>query len=430
MSVSSGRTSVSNLKGPNSLFDSIRTNQLSNINSKSSITVQYSFKSSSFFPTNFLSSQPQFHTQVDLSVRNFPCLLFLHGTNPGGFDVSRWMAGGIAQAQNVFDPNSRYSALNLKDLDDIDFKKVKSNKLLNNQLEDSIDVNDGYNYFDMFGPGFYNSKIGSVGDYDLSENLVPLGLLNVSRPGYLESSLTVEDSFYAEALAIIRLLDNLSIRSVRIVAHSTAALLALEMAAMPQFRDRVRSIVMIDPVLNTSEYDLNKMKWKLGPLPSFIKNRYLYYANIRNGYDSKQYLNFIRDTCGDLAVNEMYSDLALYKLYSSVGVLFSNCEQRKAGVHSDIIKLYKFLKNEANAHQFWKLVNSPIYCISTSNTSEEFEKQEFSNDSIYLEELRKSALLNVQSKIVEYSRVYGGGSLLYPLGQVSNLILEFLRKHR
>ncbi|OMJ21040.1 hypothetical protein AYI69_g623 [Smittium culicis] len=434
MSISSGRSSVSNLKGPSKLFDQIRANQLEHFNYKSSMTIQYSFKSSSFFPSDFLSPQPQFHSQVDLSVRNFPCILFLHGSNPGGFDASRWMAAGLAQAQNVFDPMSRYSALNLSDFYSVNSHKTHHSNSLHNtnkasQTIDAPESSNDYNYFDMFEPGIYNNSGDFSSESGSYSNSVPLGFLNISRPGYLESTLTVEDTFYAESLAIIRLLDNLSIRSVRIVAHSTAALLALEMASMPQFRDRVRSVAMIDPVLSFSDFDLKKMKWNSDIIPSFIKNRYLYYSHLRNGPESSQFTEFIRKICGGLAVNEMNSDLALKNLYKNVGVLFSSNELRNSGIESDMIKMYKFKLNEPETRQHWKLTNAPICCISTSSSQDEYNSLAFNESSTILEEQRKSALLNVQSKDIEYNRIYGGGSLLYPLGEVSNVVLQFLRKH-
>ncbi|PVU94491.1 hypothetical protein BB559_002990 [Furculomyces boomerangus] len=415
MSISAGQLSETT-KGPLSIKEILRASKLTRLIPGSSISMQYSFKSSSFFPSKFLVPVPQFQPQMDLSVRNLPCVLFLHGTFPGGFDVSRWMAAGLAQSHNIWDPISRYSALNLFNVDyteSTSYGSKNNDNLENDQSKFESDQSKQTNH------GYDNMSI---------YHRPPLGILNISRPGYLESSLTIEDTFMSEALAIIRLINGLSIRSVRIVAHGTSALLAMELASLLQFRDKVRSIVLIDPLLSSSSKLLDRIDTPLSHMPSFIKNWY-YYGWAKQGMDSPQFRNFVSEVCGPLGTEEMFSDLGLSTLYKHLGVLFSRNENRKSGIKSDYIKLESFTKNESEVKQQWNLVKAPILCISTSSTIEEYKSNEFNNQSLVLEEERRAALLNTQSKTQKFERVIGGGRLLYPLGEVSNRVLEFLNQY-
>ncbi|OMH85154.1 hypothetical protein AX774_g1297 [Zancudomyces culisetae] len=387
-------------------------------NNSSVSTIQYSLTNSMFYPDVFLSPQPRFNSQLDLSTRNLPCVLFLHGSHPGGFDTSRFMASGFAHASNT--------------------------KLL---------ATDGY------GMG--------------GNNLVPFSLLNVSRPGYLESSLNFDNTFNSEALGLIRLLDKLSIKSIRIVALDSSSLLAMELASIPYFRERVKSLVLINPITSFNPYSDYLKFIKLLFAPSIIQNLKTYYGSYRNArnYHKKGTYSLLNDKaqskahqdhelggndentsktllkrkrffsshspdnntyesrisklvslhCGELAATEMHSDNFLYHNYLNLPVLFSQNESRKLGIKSDFIKLGHFFDDSAAVKRQWKFIKSPICCITTSTAGATNEQI-----NTNIEKVKLSILNNVQSNTVEFHHVKGGGVSLYPLSRVSNIALEFV----
>ncbi|PVU94623.1 hypothetical protein BB561_002400 [Smittium simulii] len=405
------------------ILDTLKANRKDFLASNaSSVSIQYSFKHSSFSSSNFLSAEPQFQPKLDLSVRNLPCILFLHGSTPGGFDMSRWMASGVAQIHNIWDPVSKYSALNLFDTNLTNLGAISSSS----QAQISQTPNK-YDYFKSFKPGYSNNQTNAHTFQDQLPQFFPLGLLCISRPGYLESTPSIENTFHSEALSIIRLLDNLSIRSIRIVAHGLSALVAMDLASLPNFRDRVQGIALIDPILTNSKAHTN-MLYKSKLIPSFIKNRY-YYSKIKKGPESPEFKNFIAEACGPLAKEEMDSDIGMSTLYEYLGLLFSSYECRNQGVESDKSKLAHFFNNYSQIRKQWTFINSPILVANTSSTLDEYNYNKFNSESEYLEEQQRSVLLNTGSSALQFKRILGGGGLLYPVGEVSTVILDFLRNH-
>ncbi|PVV02312.1 hypothetical protein BB560_003241 [Smittium megazygosporum] len=422
MSVSSGKPCKhSNI--PDSIFHSWRSEEIASANKDSTaLTIQYSFKPSSYFSLRFMNSTPQFHPHMDLSARNLPCLLFLHGSTPGGFDVSRWMASGISQIQSIWDPVSRYSALNVLDTSTGAFCEQGGSK--EEQTQSSASK---YDYFNIFNPTILEAASDPAKSPEKTRHFTALGMLNTSRPGYLNSSLTIEDTFHSEALSVLRLLNSLSIRSIRIIAHDTGALTAMELASLPQFKDRVRSLVLIDPVLSDPRSKIFALRKSL-LVPSFLKNRY-FYSKIKSGYDSKEFKNFVKEECGPLALEEMSSCTEMEMLYKYLGVLYSRNENRNPGIKSDLIKLLHFAANESQIRRQWNFVSSPTLVISTSSTKDEFTLNEFNSNSEILLEQRKSALLNVGSRTLKFARVCGGGKTMFPIGEISKTTLDFLNSY-
>ncbi|KAJ1983196.1 hypothetical protein H4R33_004850 [Dimargaris cristalligena] len=180
--------------------------------SSSTVRIQYTFDASHHFPHPFLSIHPQFTTAVDPRLRTLPrILLILHGTYPaGGYDVARWYAAGIAQAAtNLAEETALGSAsTNLPDPSP--------------SLPDSQRIS----------PHHYSA---------------PLGLLALSRPGYLGSSaLAHHPTFEQEAALIQQFLNMQGIARVSILGIGTGAQVALHLRhQQPNTVDR---LILVDPV--------------------------------------------------------------------------------------------------------------------------------------------------------------------------------------
>ncbi|KAJ1934803.1 hypothetical protein EC988_008688, partial [Linderina pennispora] len=219
-----------------------RMNQRFAVESRhATVTIQYAFDSTSSFPQPFLASTPRFHSSFEPSLRHLPCILLLHGNEPGGFDVARWMAGGISHAHQLMNPLmpskfGSYSVYNVQEFGGTF-----------NQFEGGLEDE----------PMYTRVKTEKVGETEPKrsraryvEPAPPLSLLSLSRPGYLETSSSHTPTFASQATAIARLVENLRVPSVHIIAHQVAGPIALEIAALSGFRQRVRSVSLIDPHLS------------------------------------------------------------------------------------------------------------------------------------------------------------------------------------
>ncbi|KAJ1672511.1 hypothetical protein EV182_007037, partial [Spiromyces aspiralis] len=225
----------------------------------------------------------------------------------------------------------------------------------------------------------------------------PLGLLSISRPGYLSSTMTWENTFQDEAQSIIRLLGNLGIHSVGIVAHGVAAPVALELASLPLFRDRVKSLAMIDPVIMPTRIQIQAMRTQSALWPEWLRTWVAYKTYARNVHD-KAFLQGISELAGPAAASEILDDPFLAELYSGVGVFFTSYNARRTGIRADVEKLHQ-LVHDSDKRRRWSTVSAPILCITTSRTRSEAERGEFSKDTLIREELNKASLMLTQSKV-------------------------------
>ncbi|KAJ2631603.1 hypothetical protein IW137_004797, partial [Coemansia sp. RSA 1287] len=138
-------------------------------------TLQYAFDSTLNFPEPFLDDAPQFSTAFEPSLSHLPCVLFLHGSDPGGFDVARWVAGGLSHVHKLRNPlmPSRfgsYSVYNVQERGD----RSGATETIHLQ-QDS----------EQAAP--------------FAVPMPPLGMLSISRPGYLESTPVHTPTFQAQA---------------------------------------------------------------------------------------------------------------------------------------------------------------------------------------------------------------------------------------
>ncbi|KAJ2475754.1 hypothetical protein IWW47_006446, partial [Coemansia sp. RSA 2052] len=136
-------------------------------------TIQYAFDCTSNFPQPFLSESPRFDSSFDPSLRHLPCVLFLHGNDPGGFDVARWMAGGFSHVHQLrnplmpgqFEPFSEYG---------VQERLSANSKAPPYARLGREDASDG--------------RFSTESQPRFASPMPPLSLLSLSRPGYLESS--------------------------------------------------------------------------------------------------------------------------------------------------------------------------------------------------------------------------------------------------
>ncbi|KAJ2572013.1 hypothetical protein IW140_001053 [Coemansia sp. RSA 1813] len=348
------------------------------------------------------------------SLRHLPCILFLHSDDPGGFDVARWMAGGMSRAQQLCNPlmPSRFGTYSV-------YNVQERSKL-------HTDISN-------YDRTAYESNIASVRENEMHVNewsqpsftipTPPFSLLSISRPGYLESSPLYTPTFLAQATAISQLVDNLRAPALHIVAHKTSAPIALEMAGLPEFRKRIRSICLIDPQLvpHTRIQSLSGQLQLLGP--EWARTRAAYNALARSANDS-YFRHAVSEICGTESLIEIDDDPAMAQLYEGIGVFFTHWNLRKPGMLRDILTLKRLDRSS------WNSVTTPILCLTgipqpfdgTSRASE-------MEDHMAAEESAQAALGDVRSKL-EFARVYGSGKLLFPLGRVSKTCLDFIYKHK
>ncbi|PIA14413.1 hypothetical protein COEREDRAFT_93886 [Coemansia reversa NRRL 1564] len=248
----------------------------------------------------------------------------------------------------------------------------------------------------------------------------PLGMLSISRPGYLESSPSPSPTFFAQAATIVRLVESLRIPSVHIIAHSMAAPIALEMAGLAGFRRRVRSISLIDPQL-TPPSRAQRLAERIGMLgPEWARTRAAYNALARTA-DDKYFLQAVSEICGTESTAEIKDDPAMARLYEGIGVFFSHWGSRKPGILADSLMWHKLDRHS------WGLVQVPILCITSSTQAHCSSAVSFS-EAAAKEEAARAALVNTRSN-PEFARIYGAGRLLFPLAKVSQMCLGFIYSH-
>lgn len=124
---------------------------------------------------------------------------------------------------------------------------------------------------------------GGPGGYDQSlligENLPGFTILGVSRPGYLQTPLSVGRTAEEQADAMIALLDYLGIRKVAVIGFSAGSTVAFQMAV--RHPHRISACVLEStgaPASDQIEYDLLHFILKANLVPDFI-SRVLYREN-------------------------------------------------------------------------------------------------------------------------------------------------------
>ncbi|KAJ2722576.1 hypothetical protein GGI07_003219 [Coemansia sp. Benny D115] len=378
-------------------------------------TIQYSFESTSNFPRPFLTDTPRFHSSFDPSLRHLPCVLFLHGNNPGGFDVSRWVAGGLShvhQLRNPFMPGQfgSYSVFNLQERPRFDGGYSGADGATPERLRRSPDAeNDGLTYTAAPRSRF-------------AQPMPPLGLLSISRPGYLESSLSSSPTLSSQATAIVQLVENLRVPSIHIIAHGVAAPIALEIASLAGFRNRVRSVVLIDATL-TAPKRSQQLSERLNLLgPEWVRTRAAYNELARPAEDD-YFRQVVSSICGSESIKELNDDPAMSQLYEGLGVFFTNWNARKPGILADVLMWDSYDRKS------WSMVKAPLLSISSS-TSEYVVDGGLNDDKEIQakEDAARAALVTTRSK-PEFARLYGSGSTLFPLARVSKMCLDFIYKH-
>ncbi|KAJ1997409.1 hypothetical protein H4R26_005840, partial [Coemansia thaxteri] len=250
----------------------------------------------------------------------------------------------------------------------------------------------------------------------------PLGLLSLSRPGYLESSPSPAPTFLAHASAIAQLVENLRVPSVHIVAHKVAAPVALEMAGLAGFRKRIRSVSLIDPQLAAPSKS-QRLSERLSLLgPEWARTRAAYNALARSASDA-YFRQVISEICGVESISEIQDDPAMAQLYERIGVFFTHWNSRKPGVLADIVMWDRLDRRT------WGLVKAPILCITGTSRPYSHKGSEFAKADVAREEAAKAALVNTRSK-PEFARMYGSGRMLFPLSRASKLCLDFIYRHQ
>ncbi|KAJ2344925.1 hypothetical protein GGH91_002702 [Coemansia sp. RSA 2671] len=327
-------------------------------------TIQYAFDCTSNFPQPFLSELPRFDSSFDPSLRHLPCILFLHGNDPGGFDVARWMAAGISHVHQLRNP------------------------LMPGQFE-------------------------SFTEYGVKERMN----LNTDT----ESSSSPAPTFLAHATAAAQLVENLRVPSIHIVAHKVAAPIALEMAGMAGFRNRIRSITLIDPQL-TAPGRTQRLAERLSMLgPEWARTRAAYNALARAASDD-YFRQAISEMCGPESLLELQDDPGMAQLYERIGVFFTHWNSRKPGVLADILMWDKLDRRN------WGLVKAPILCVTGSTQPYSQENYKLDKADQAREEAARAALVSTRSK-PEFVHMYGSGRVLFPLSRASKLCLDFIYRH-
>ncbi|KAJ2880668.1 hypothetical protein FB639_002783, partial [Coemansia asiatica] len=379
-------------------------------NVDSTATIQYAFDSTSNFPRPFLNDTPRFHSSFDPSIRHLPCVLFLHGSDPGGFDVARWMAGGLSHVHQLRNPLmpgqfGTYSVYNVQQ---------RSQSYSDAPALDLADpawprVSSGLSTGEAAASQSPRSRF--------SEPMPPLGLLSLSRPGYLEStSIDAYTTLSAQAASITQLVENLRVPSLHIIAHGVAALVALEMASLAGFRNRVRSISLIDGQLSPPKRS-QRLSERLALMgPEWARTRAAYNALARTATDD-YFKQMISEIFGAESVAEIEDDPAMARLYEGVGVFFTHWNMRKPGVLSDLL-MWDRLDRKT-----WSMVKAPILSITSTRQPYAGRDDEFSREAQTKEDLVRAALVSTRSK-PEFARLFGSGKMLYPLARVSKMCLD------
>lgn len=371
-------------------------------------TIQYTFDSTSNFPYPFLTDTPRFDSSFEPSLRHLPCTLILHGSDPGGFDVARWIAGGIShvhQLRNPLMPSQfgSYSVYNVQE-------RMRLGK------GDYI-YNDNLNTFNRHSAT--NARVRP----QFAVPMPPLSLLSPSRPGYLESTSTHVPTFQAQATVIAQLVENLRVPSLHIIAHKAAAPVALELAGLAGFRRRIHSVCLIDPQLSSLSKS-QRLGERLNLLgPEWARTRAAYNALARAASDP-YFQKVVSELCGTESLLEIKDDPAMAQLYERIGVFFTHWNSRKPGVLADVLMWDKADRKS------WGSVKSPILCLTSS--SQQYTRrspQKLAKDDLAREEAAKIALASTRSTI-EFVHMYGSGRTLFPLGRASKMCLDFIYKNQ
>ncbi|KAJ1964525.1 hypothetical protein GGI12_001370 [Dipsacomyces acuminosporus] len=392
-------------------------------------TIQYNFDSTSNFPQPFLADSPRFHSSFEPSLRHLPCILFLHGNEPGGFDVARWMAGGISHAHQLCNPLmpsqfGSYSVFNVQNTNG-------SQQYVHLSGTYEGDTQPAYTRVVLDRDS--KEKDGSSRNNNVHTKrkrtrprftvpAPPLGLLSLSRPGYLESSTSHTPTFLAQATAIAQLVENLGLPSVHVIAHQIAAPIALEMAGLAGFKQRVRSVSLIDPQLSPPGRS-RRLSERLSLLgPEWARTRAAYNALARSSSDA-YFQQVVSEICGTESIAEIKDDPALARLYEEIGVFFTHWNSRKPGVLTDILMWDEFDRKA------WSLVKAPVLCITSTALPDSGEDVLFTESDAAREEEAKAALMSLRGE-PEFARIAGSGRMLFPLGRVSDICLDFVYKHQ
>ncbi|KAJ2774741.1 hypothetical protein IWQ56_000446 [Coemansia nantahalensis] len=351
---------------------------------RATATLQYAFDSTLNFPEPFLTASPRFNSSFDPGLRHLPCVLFLHGNNPGGFDVARWFAGGLAHVHRLRNPlmPSRFGTYSV------------------------------YNVQER--PGQQQQQQQQQQEPPFAVPMPPLGVLSISRPGYLESSPPHSPTFLAQAATAARLVESLCIPSVHVVAHTVAAPIALEMAGLAGFRRRIRSIALIDPQLTPPRRSRRLAERLRMLVPEWARTRAAYNALARTAGD-KYFLQAVADICGTESLAEIADDPAMARLYEGIGVFFSHWGSRRPGVAADSL-MWRQLDRRS-----WGLVRAPILCLTGAAGP-----AERASDA---EEEARAALVSTRSS-PEFARIGSAGRMLFPLARTSRMCLDFIYRNQ
>ncbi|KAJ2641206.1 hypothetical protein GGF44_002228 [Coemansia sp. RSA 1694] len=370
-------------------------------------TIQYAFDCTSNFPQPFLSESPRFDSSFDPSLRHLPCVLFLHGNDPGGFDVARWMAGGFSHVHQLrnplmpgqFEPFSEYG---------VQERLSANSKAPPYARLGREDASDG--------------RFSTESQPRFASPMPPLSLLSLSRPGYLESSSSPAPTFLAHATAVAQLVENLRVPSIHVVAHKVAAPIALEMAGLAGFRKRIRSISLIDPQLAAPGRS-RRLAERLSMLgPEWARTRAAYNALARAASDD-YFQQVVSEMCGPESLLEIQDDPGMAQLYERIGVFFTHWNARKPGVLADILMWDKLDRRN------WGLVKAPILCVTGTTQPFSRESNNFGKADLDREETARAALVSTRTK-PEFVRMYGSGKVLFPLNRTSKLCLDFIYRHQ
>ncbi|KAJ2604510.1 hypothetical protein H4R99_001760 [Coemansia sp. RSA 1722] len=387
-------------------------------NVDSTATIQYAFDSTSNFPRPFLNDAPRFHSSFDPSIRHLPCVLFLHGSDPGGFDVSRWMAGGLSHVHQLRNPLmpgqfGSYSVYNVQQ------RPWRYDDALGRDLTDPPDP-----AWSRLASGFPPDEAAASHSprSRFLEPMPPLGLLSLSRPGYLESTpIDASMPLSAQATSIAQLVENLRVPSLHIIAHGIAALVALEMASLAGFRNRVRSISLIDGQLSPPKRS-QRLSQRLALMgPEWARTRAAYNALARAATDD-YFKQVVTEIFGAEGVAEIEDDPAMARLYEGVGVFFTHWNMRKPGALSDLLIWDKLDRKS------WSMVKTPILSITSTGLPYVGKDSVLGHEAQTREDLIRAALVSTRSK-PEFSRLYGSGKMLYPLARASKMCLDYVYKH-
>ncbi|KAI8319605.1 hypothetical protein GQ54DRAFT_329559 [Martensiomyces pterosporus] len=250
----------------------------------------------------------------------------------------------------------------------------------------------------------------------------PARLLSLSRPGYLESSTSHTPTFLAQATAIAQLVENLRLPSIHVIAHQVAAPVALEMAGLAGFKQRIRSVSLIDPQLSPPGRS-RKLSERLSLMgPEWARTRAAYNALARSASDA-YFQQVVSEICGTESIAEIKDDPALARLYEGIGVFFSHWNSRKPGVLTDILMWDKFDRKS------WSLVKAPVLCVTSTTQPDTGENSVLTEGDVAREEAARAALMSLRGE-PEFARIAGSGRMLFPLGRVSDICLDFVYRHQ